>query len=153
LVKINIEILNLADHDRGAVLGIKAPNGGGIGLTAVDGDRRRDAMAANGLGEKPRGRALVSVRGEQEINGLAGFIHGLVQVTPLPFHLDVVCLVHAPTHPHRPFTTVKRLLKVGTVSEAPAVDRGVVDSDPTFLHHFFKLPVAQGIGHIPPDAR
>jgi hypothetical protein len=40
-----IEILDLADHDRGAVLGIIAPNGGGIGLTAVDGDRLRDAMA------------------------------------------------------------------------------------------------------------
>src|SRR5919198_4633915 len=90
-----IEILDLADNDRGAVRGILAVNGGGIGLTTVDGDRLRDALAANGLSEKTLGRALVSVRGEQEINGLAGLIHGMVQVAPLPFHPDV-CLVHPP---------------------------------------------------------
>ena len=55
-----IEIFHLTDDDRGAVLGMKAPNGGSIRLTAVDGDRLRHAMAANGLREKPRGRALVS---------------------------------------------------------------------------------------------
>jgi hypothetical protein len=47
-----IEILNPANHDRGAVLGIIAPNGGGIGLTAVDGDRLRDPMAADRFREK-----------------------------------------------------------------------------------------------------
>jgi hypothetical protein len=26
----------------------------------------------------------------------------------------------------------------------------VVDRDPTLLHEFFDMPIAQGIGHVPP---
>jgi predicted secreted hydrolase len=64
-----LEIRALADDDGGAVLGMIAPNGGGIGLTAVDGDHLRDAVAVDRLREKARGGLLIPRLGEQEIEG------------------------------------------------------------------------------------
>ena len=47
---------------------------------------------------------------------------------------------------------MKRLFQLGTVFDDPALDRRVVDVDPTFLHEFFDMAIAQGIRHIPAHA-
>jgi hypothetical protein len=56
-----VEILNLADGDRGAVLFIVALDGRFIGRTAVDGDLLGHAMATNSLGEEAFRRLLVAL--------------------------------------------------------------------------------------------
>jgi len=56
-----VEILNLADGDRGAVLFIVALDGRFIGRTAVDGDLLGHAMATNSLGEEAFRRWLVAL--------------------------------------------------------------------------------------------
>ncbi len=54
-----VEILELADGDRGAVLRIRALNGGGIGLTPIDRGFLRHAMPADRPGQEQLGRWLV----------------------------------------------------------------------------------------------
>jgi hypothetical protein len=56
-----VEILDLADFDRGAVLRIVALDGRFIGRTPVDGDLLRHTVAADRLGQEPPGGLLVPV--------------------------------------------------------------------------------------------
>src|SRR6266850_1641265 len=122
---------------------IVTPDGRGIGCTSISRHCLRHTMAANGHGKEMPGRMFVSVLGEQEVNRLPRFIGSAIEVAPLPFHPNV-CLVHAPTHLHRPFTPVKRLLKTGHLPEDPVVDREVVDGDATLLHQHFQLAITSG---------
>ena len=146
-----VEILDLADGDCGAVLLIIALDGRFIGRTPIDGDLLGHTVAANGLGEEAFRSLLVALFGQQEINRLACLIHGTIEVIPVTFDLDVG-LVHPPTDPHRALTPVERLFQQGTVFHDPALDRRVVDRDPTLFQEFFDMTVAQGIRHIPAHA-
>lgn len=67
---------------------------------------------------------------------------------PLAFDFDGR-LVHAPADPHRPLAAVQRLFELGTICDHPSVHRRVVDSDTAFLHEYFDMAIAQGIGHLP----
>src|SRR6266704_5249653 len=100
-----VEILDLADFDRGVVCLIVALDGGCIGRTPVDGDLLWHAMAADRLGQKSLGHLLVPVLREEEVDGLARLVDGAVEIIPLAFDLDVG-FVHAPTHPHRALAPV-----------------------------------------------
>jgi hypothetical protein len=136
-----VEILDLADFDRGAVLLVVALDGRFVGRTPVDGDLLRHAVAADRLLEKAERGRFVPLRGEQKVNGLAGLIHGAIEVVPLPFDLDVG-LVHTPTDPYRALAAMERLLQQGTVFHDPALDSRVVDRDPTLLYEFFDMTIA-----------
>ena len=69
-----VEILELADGDRGAVLGLVALDGRCIGRTPVDGELLRHAMAADGFLEQAERGLLVPLLGEQTVQGLTGLI-------------------------------------------------------------------------------
>jgi hypothetical protein len=77
---------------------VVAPNGRGIGLAPIDGDRLGDTMATDRLGEEGRGRMLVALRREQEIDGLAILIHRAIEVALLDFNFDIR-LIHPPAEP------------------------------------------------------
>jgi hypothetical protein len=53
----------LTDDARRAVCLIVPPDGGGIGLAPIDGNRLGNAMATKRLGEEARGRPLVAQQG------------------------------------------------------------------------------------------
>src|SRR5262245_66567805 len=84
-----------------------------------------------------------------KVNGLARLIHRAIEVIPLAFHLDIR-LVHAPAHPHRALTPMKRFFQLGTVFHNPALDGRVVDGHSTLLQEFFDMTIAQGVRQIPP---
>ena len=135
-----------------AVRLIIAPDGGGIGLAPIDGDRLRHPMTADGFGQKASGGWLVPLGREEEIDGLAGLIDGAVAIGPLAFHPDIG-LVQAPAAPHRPLAAMKGFLQPRAVGDDPAVDGGVIDGNPTFLHQFFNVTRTRWICHVPSDAR
>ena len=58
-----LQIWHLTDDDRRAMCLIVPPNGGGIGLAPIDGNRFGNAVATNRLGEEARGRPLVAQQG------------------------------------------------------------------------------------------
>jgi hypothetical protein len=43
---------------------------------------------------------------------------------------------------------MKRVFQQRAIFDDPPVDRGVIDVNPTFLHAFFDVARAQGVGHI-----
>jgi hypothetical protein len=75
------ELLHLADRDRGTMLLVVARDGGFMGVTAVNRDRLGDAMPSDGLGQKPFGGLLIVLFCPQEIHGLAGIIHGAIEIS------------------------------------------------------------------------
>jgi hypothetical protein len=87
--------------------------------------------------------------GEQKVNGLAVLIHRPIQIAPLAFDLDVG-LIHPPTDPHRPLAPMEGFLQQRTVFHHPTLNGRVVERHAAFLHELFDMPVAQGIGDIPP---
>src|SRR5512147_1612580 len=77
----------------------------GIGSALVDRDLGRETVLPYGLLEEAPRRFLVAMGRQEEINGLARFVDGTVQVLPLPFNLDV-SLIHSPAVAHRALLAV-----------------------------------------------
>src|SRR5947208_2942404 len=73
------------------------------------------------------------------------------EIVPVTFDL-ARGLVHPPTPPHRALAARKRLFPQGTVLHAPALERRVVDRDPTLLQQLCDMPIAQRVGDIPAHA-
>src|SRR6266545_448677 len=88
---------------------------------------------------------------EEKVNGLAVLIHRAVEIAPLTFDTDGG-FVHAPADPDQPLAPVKRLFQLWVVLHDPAVDGGMVDRHPTFLHEVFHMARAQRVSDIPADA-
>jgi hypothetical protein len=112
-----VEIFDFTDGDSRAVLRIIALDGRFIGRTPVNGDLRRHAVAADGLGQEPLGGLLVTFLGEEKVDRLARFINGAIEIAP-------------PTDPHRALTPVKRLFQQQALLDGPPVDGGVIDVHP-----------------------
>jgi hypothetical protein len=81
------------------MLCIVAPDRRGTGLTAINRHRLGHAVTSDGLGQEARGRLLIPVLGEQEVNRLAGLIHRTIEVIPRAFDLDRG-LIHPPALTH-----------------------------------------------------
>ena len=71
-----MKILDLADDDGRAVRLVVALDGRFIGRAAIHGDLFVYPVTANRLLQKAQRGRLVSLRGEEEIDGLARFVHG-----------------------------------------------------------------------------
>jgi hypothetical protein len=70
-----MQILHLADDDRGAMFRVVSPDGGSIGRTPLNGDLLGHAVPADRLEEEAHGRRLVARLCEEEITRLAALIH------------------------------------------------------------------------------
>src|SRR5262245_61922216 len=146
-----VERLALAAFNRRPVLLVIARDGGFMGVTAVDGDRLGNPLAADGLREKASGGLGLPVLCEPTVKGLAGFVHDAIERAPLAFHPDRG-LIHPPAAAHRARAAVERLCPLRTVLHDPALDRRVVDRHPALLQQFFHMPIAHGVGDIPAHA-
>src|SRR5262245_65605246 len=98
-------------------------------------------MAPDRLGEEALGRLLISLPREEKVNRLAALIHGPIEIMPLALDLDVR-LVHPPAASHRALAAMEGLFEPWGILQDPAVDRRLVDRDPTLLHQLFQLAVA-----------
>jgi hypothetical protein len=98
-------------------------------------------MTEDGLDQKASGCLLVSAFREEEIDGLAALIHRTKQISPLPLDPNIG-LIQPPAAPDSALVAMERRFQLGAVLQDPAIDHGVVDGHPTFLHQFFHLAVA-----------
>ena len=73
---IRIVMMKMRNNDVRAVFLIVALNGRCIGVTAVDGNRLRDPVAADGFLQKAQRGLFIAVLREQKVNGLALLIQG-----------------------------------------------------------------------------
>jgi hypothetical protein len=75
-----VHIFDLPDDEDRAVLDMIGPKSRGIGLTAVNCDLFRPAVAADRLGEEALGRRFVPVYHEENIDGLPARLHGTIAI-------------------------------------------------------------------------
>src|SRR5262245_4450045 len=143
-----VEILDLTDGDRGAVLLVVALDGRFIGRAAINGDLLWHAVAADRLGQKAFGRLLVAFLREEKVNRLSHFIDSTIEIAPLALHLDVG-LIHPPTDPHGTLPAVECLLQLWAILDDPPVNRGVIHLHAPFLHEFLDVACAQRVRYIP----
>ena len=111
LLHDGVEVLHLADADGGAVCLVGAVDDGFIGGTAVHRDRFGEPVAADRLLQQPPRGLWVPVRGAQNVQGLAVWIHRPRQSAPVPLPLAVRC-VYPPAHPPRTLAPREGLLDV-----------------------------------------
>ena len=78
-----VEILYLADGDRGPVLFIVALDGRFIRRTPVNSDLLWHTVTANRLRQKSLGGLLVPFLGEEKVDCLTRFIDGAIEIAPL----------------------------------------------------------------------
>jgi hypothetical protein len=133
-----IQVFDLADRNRGAMLLVGAFDGRCIGLTAVNRDRCGDTMPTDRLLEKPSRRRFVTMFGEQKVHGLAVFVDSAIEIAPLPLHFTIR-LIHAPTGPDGTLAPVKGVLELGAILDHPPVHGGVIHLHPPFLHACFDM--------------
>jgi len=105
-------------------------------------------MPANRLGEQLLGGWLITRRRETQVDGLARCVDRTVSIAPRTVDLESG-FVHAPTHPHRPLTPMKRVFEPRARLEHPSLKRGVIAFHPAFFHEVFDVACPQGRGHLP----
>jgi hypothetical protein len=149
LFDYSIKVFDLADDDRRAVLSMVTADRRRIGFTAINRDLLRHTVPPNRLFQKAQRCRLIPVLRQEKVHGLPRLIHGAIEIVPLAFDFNRG-LVQAPTQPHRPLAAMKHRFQQGTVLHHPPLKGRVVNRHAAFLHELFDMPVAQGIGDLPP---
>ena len=113
-----------------------------MGLTAVNGDRFRPAVAADRLGEEAHGRRFVPMCRGEHIDGVPARLHGTIVIILVAHNADLG-FVHAPAAPYGSLAGVKGLLPLRAHLHDSPVDRRVIDRHGAFLHKCFDRAGAQ----------
>ncbi len=146
-----VQIL-LADLDFVANFFLECIKSGLISAALVDRDFVRQAVLPYRFPEKAQRGLLIAVDGEQEIDGLACFVDGAVEISPLAFDFDVR-LVNPPARADWALVAFpENRLQLWREFLNPAVDVGMIDRHAALRHHLFQIPVAQRVSQIPTDA-
>jgi hypothetical protein len=155
-----IEILALPDLDRlqlaprsvlKPALGTTRQNGFPIRLAAVDDDPLGLAMPLERFAQKPFGSSEIAPLAEPELNRVAVAVDRPVKVHPATSDLDV-SFIHVPFPADASFAKIEALEQFGRVANNPSVDGRMVDGDAPLGHHLLKIPQAQIVSQIPPNA-
>ena len=121
-----IEIFGLANDDRRTVCLVVTLDRGFVGRTPIDRDLLgHSAMTTDRFRQKPLGRLLIAVLGEEKVDRLAVFVDGTIEIVPHTLHFDVR-LVEAPAHPHRPLPSMERFFQLGAIFDHPSINGGVI---------------------------
>src|SRR5450755_529265 len=99
--------------------------------------------------QKRFGGVHVPVPAEIEIDRFSRFVHGTVQVHPLPVNL-YIGLVHPPRSAHGPSVAPPALFEFWKVALHPPQDRCMGHGDPPIRHHDHQLPQAGGKIQVKP---
>lgn len=94
------------------------------------------------------GGQLVSVRVQQEVNGLAFFVNGSIQIVPFTFDLDVG-LIHSPAGANNFLPFPELNFEDRSIFDNPSLNRSVIELNASFFHEFFDITLAQAVPQIP----
>ena len=92
--------------------------------------------------KKRSAAALSRFVSQKEVNGIALFIYGAIEILPLPFYLDVG-FIEPPSVTGSFLLLVKSFLQLRRVVNYPALDGAVVDLESSFLHDLFNVAITQ----------
>jgi len=94
---------------------------------------------------------FVALLGQQEVDGLAVFVHSTIETNPLAPHFDI-SVVHPPTDPHGALAPVEFLFELWTVLDHSPVNGRVIHVDFAFFHEFYDMAGAQRVRQVPADS-
>ena len=102
----------------------------------------------NGLDQESFGSFFISLSGQQEVDSVAFFINGPVEIMPYSFDLDV-SLIHSPAGADGflPFSELN--VQGRSIFNDPSLNCCVIDLNSSFSHEFFDVTVAQAIPQVP----
>ena len=146
-----VEVFNLAHQDQHFAVGVDRIDRRLVGAALVHRDLVRIAVCSHGLVEEALRCGHIGLSREQEVDGFSLLVDGTVKVLPDALDVDVG-LIHAPAPTYRVLVFSGHLLDVWQKSDRPSVDRRMVDRHAALLHHFFQVPVAQRVSHVPANA-
>src|ERR1035438_2331981 len=121
------------------------------GRIGVQRDLRGHASVLHCAAQKRFGGVYVPLPAEKEIDRLARFVDGAVQVYPLPVNL-YISLVHPPRSAHGPSVAPPALFEFWKVALHPPQDRCMGHRDPPIRHHDHQIPQAQFEARVPAHA-
>src|SRR5215207_3034522 len=113
-----------------------------------DGPRVAGVVPAEGAPEEALGRLLVPLGAEQEVDGLARAVDGAIEIAPRATNPDV-SLVGMPRAATGPEMAAKPLLELGGEALDPAIERNVVDLDPSVGQHALEVTIADREPQVP----
>ncbi len=146
-----VQVLRLAHLDLQAAVGLEALDRCRVRAALVYRDLLGHAVQIHGALKEGPGRGVVSLGAQQEVNGVAVVVDRPVQVLPLAADLDIG-FVHSPALTDRALAPTDHDRQHRQHLDRPAMQRGVIDEDPTVGHHLLNVPKAQRIGRIPTHA-
>lgn len=102
------------------------------------------------LEEAQRGHR-VPLRTQEKLHRLTLAIHGPIEIDPAAFLLNVG-FIHMPAIQGGPKVAPDSPIHFWGVGLDPPVDCRGIHLEPPLRHHLLQVPVAQGVGEIPPNA-
>jgi hypothetical protein len=146
-----VEIFDLPNRDRYFAFLVQLLHRCLVGAALVHRYLVGHSVVPYGLLEKAPGGGRITLGSQQKVDRLALLVDCPIQVFPGAVDPDVH-LIHPPTGTGGVLVLSAGCLKQWQKPDRPAVDRGIVSRRTTFLHHFFEMPVTQGIGSLPANA-
>jgi hypothetical protein len=142
------DILHLADFNGCAVLVIILFKSRLVGSTSGDGDLLRNSIVVDCFNQESFGGQLVSVLGQQEVNGFAFFVNDSIQRVPFTFDLDVG-LIHSSAGANSFLSFPERNFKDRSIFDDLSLNHSVIELNASFFHDFFDITIAQVVPQIP----
>jgi Zinc-binding dehydrogenase len=121
-----VEVLDLPDFNLGVVLLVVVFDCCAIGAAPVDGNLHRRAMSADCLAQEAQGCFAISLRSQQEIDGVPYLVDGPILILPSTFDPHIG-FVHSPTTTDTTFPRAKGLVQQWHILDHPMIETGVVD--------------------------
>src|SRR3954453_3264204 len=97
-------------------------------------------------------RDQVPLRGQHELDGLAGRIDGAIEIRPAASNLDVG-LVNPPGPIRATQFPANALIQNGCVTLNPAPDRDMVDRETALGHDLLEITIGERVSQIPTDTQ
>lgn len=98
------------------------------------------SIVADCFEQESFGSQLVTVRCQQEVNGLAFFVNGSIQIVPFTFDLDVG-LIHSPAGANSFLPFPELNFEDRSIFDNPSLNRSVVELNASFFHVFFDITI------------
>ncbi len=146
-----VEIFDLPNCDRHCAILVQLNQRCLVGAALVHRYLVGYRVVPHGFFEEALGGACIPLGSQQEVDRLALLADCPIQILPGALDLDVG-LIHPPAGTDGVLVLSKGFFQQWQKPHRSAIDRGMVNDHTTFLLHFFKMTIAQGIGGVPANA-
>ena len=122
-----------------------------VGTALVDRDLLRNTITTDGFAQGTQRGFTIPSGCQQEVYRGTRLVDRAIQVFPCAFDPHIG-LVQSPVAAHETLACQECLLESQHAFEDPTMNRGMINLDTKFAHHFLDLAIADRIRHLPAHA-